>query len=90
MIEPVQGKGGPESKFTNGTDGDLGIQYGNAKFALKSGETRRIPIPQQPLVDLKIYEKRAVDGTMLQRFEGKANRNAQKRFIPFPWAKPNR
>ena len=90
MIEPVQGKGGPESQFTNSTDGDLGIQYGKDKFALRSGETKRIPIPQQQLFDLKIFEKHADDGRLVPRFDGKATRDAQKRFIPFPWAKPNK
>ena len=90
MIEPVQGKGGPESQFTNSTDRDLGIQYGKDKFALRSGETKRIAIPQQQLFDLKISEKHVVDGRLAPRFDGKATRDGQKRFIPFPWAKPNK
>jgi hypothetical protein len=90
MIEPVQGKGGPEAKFTNNTDGDLAIQYGKNKLALRSGEAKKLPIPQQQLFDLKIFERRLPDGQFIPRFDGKAAPNDKKRFIPFPWAKPNK
>ncbi len=88
IIEPVQGNAGPESEFTNRTAGDLGILYGKSKFFLKAGKSTRIPIPQQPLIDLKIFEKRPADEQYIPRFDGKVTPNAQKRFIPIPLAKP--
>jgi hypothetical protein len=90
LIEPVQGKGGPESQFTNSTDSDLGILYGKNKFVLKPGKTLSLPIPQQEIIDLKIFEKRPDDGHLVPRFHGKTTPNAQKRFIPLRGAKPNK
>jgi len=81
MIEPVQGQGGPELKFTSSTDSDLVILFGKNNFVLKPGETQRIPIPQQKIIDLKIFEKRP-DDRLSPRFDSKTTPNAQKRFIP--------
>jgi hypothetical protein len=89
-IEPVQGNGGPEAKFTNHTADDLAIVFNNQKFLLKSGEAKSMPFPQQQACDLKIFEARKGDGRYIQRFEGKATRNGKKRIIPFPWANPNK
>ena len=90
LFEPVQGNAGPESKFTNRTADDLGIVYGKDKFILKPGDAKTIPTPQQQIIDFKIFEKRADDGQMVQRFESKTAPNAKKQFIPFPWARPNK
>jgi hypothetical protein len=89
MIEPLQGQGGPTSKFTNSTDNDLGILYGKNKFILKPGKTHSIPIPQQEIIDLKIFEKRP-DDRLVTRYASQTTPNAEKRFIPLRWAKPNK
>lgn len=90
LIEPVQKNKVPESKFTNRTADDLAIIYGREKFSLKSGENKTVPVPQQPMSDLRIFEKRAPGKPAIERVHSKAGPNDPKRFIPFPWTKPNK
>ena len=85
MIEPEIAKLPPVSKFTNGTDQEMGILYGKEKFKLKPGASKEVPIPLEKSFDLKIYE--VTPKGMLPRHESKATPNDQKRTIPLDWKK---
>lgn len=88
-IEPDNAKMPPVSKFTNGTDQEIAIEYGKEKFRLKPGASKDVPTPQQKTFELKIYEFAGKDG-LRRRYQGGATPNDPKRTIPLDWAMPKK
>ena len=84
-IEPDNAKVPPVSKFTNGTDEEIAVEYGKEKFRLKPGASKEVPIPLQKTFELKIYEF-AGKGEVRRRYQGSATPNDPKRTIPRDWA----
>ncbi len=88
-IEPVQRNQAPAAEFTNETGADLAIIYGQEKFTLRPGASKSVPVPNQPMFDLRVFEKPA-NGALRERYQNRVTPKDPKRFIPFSWAEPHK
>lgn len=87
QITPAAKNQAPMTQFENLTTQTLGIEFGQQRLALKAGEKKILPNPNQPLVDLNIAEYDARNNEWRMRYSSKIVPPNAGRFIPFPWAK---
>ena len=88
QITPAAKNQAPMTQFENLTTQTLGVEFGQQRLALKAGEKKILPNPNQPLVDLNIAEYDARKNEWRMRYSSKIAPPNAGRFIPFPWAKP--
>ena len=86
LIEPVQGQA--QEAFSNRTGNILAFEYGETKFLLNPGQTKRVPVPKQAPSKFSIFEKGSDKEGWMPRFSAMMAPNPNKRFIPLGWAKP--